>query len=101
MLIHTVYFWLKPGTSTAERDRLVADCRELLGAIPSVRKLYAGPPAATEQRGVVDGSFGVGLTVLFDDLAGHDVYQPHPLHEKFIERNKAIWDRVVVYDAEG
>lgn len=97
MLIHTVFFWLKPGVTTVQRDQLVKDCREILGAIPTVRKLYAGVPAGTP-RGVVDNTYGVGLTVVFDDLAGHDVYQPHPLHEKFIERNKEIWDRVVVYD---
>jgi hypothetical protein len=98
MFIHTVYFWQKAGTPAAAREQLVRDCREILGRIPTVRHVWAGVPAGTP-REVVDNSYAVGLTVVFDDAAGHDVYQPHPLHAEFIERNKAHWERVVVYDA--
>jgi len=97
MFIHTVYFWLKPGTPEVARDRLVADCHGLLGRIPTVRQLWAGPPAGTP-RDVVDNSYGVGLTVVLDDREGHDVYQEHPLHTEFIERNREHWARVQVYD---
>ena len=97
MFIHTVYFWLKNGTSPVARQQLAEDCRELLGKIPTVRHLWAGMPAMTA-RDVVDNSYGVGLTVVLDDAAGHDVYQEHPLHKEFIERNKAHWERVQVYD---
>lgn len=97
MFIHTVYFWLKNGTSAAAQRQLAEDCRELLGKIPTVRHLWAGKPAMTP-REVVDNSYGVGLTVVLDDAAGHDVYQEHPLHKEFIERNKAHWARVQVYD---
>ena len=97
MLIHTVYFWLMPGTSDAERAQLVKDCREYLGKIPTVRNLWAGTPAMTP-REVVDNSYGVGLTVVLDDVKGHDIYQEHPLHLEFIRRNKEIWARVQVYD---
>jgi len=97
MFIHTVYFWLKDGTSTAARAQLVKDCREYLGKIPTVRHLWTGAPAMTP-REVVDNSYGVGLTVVLDDAAGHDVYQEHTLHQEFIARNKAHWARVQVYD---
>jgi hypothetical protein len=97
MFIHTVYFWLYEGTPAAARDQLVADCHGLLGRIPTVRQLWAGPPAETP-RDVVDNSYGVGLTVVLDDRSGHDVYQDHPLHLEFIERNRTHWQRVQVYD---
>lgn len=97
MFIHTVYFWLKDGTSDAARQQLVEDCRGLLGKIPTVRHLWTGAPAMTP-REVVDNSYGVGLTVVLDDAAGHDVYQEHTLHKEFIARNKAHWARVRVYD---
>ena len=35
-------------------------------------------------RDVVDNSYDVGLCVVLDDSAGHDVYQEHPLHKEFI-----------------
>ena len=100
MFIHYVNFWLKPGTAQAAKDRLITDCRTLLGSIPTVRQLWAGPPAMTP-RDVVDNSYDVALCVIFDDTAGHDVYQTHPLHHEFIARNKAHWDRVIVRDFIG
>lgn len=97
MFIHTVYFWMKSGSPDAARQQLVADAKELLGKIPTVRHLWAGRPAMTP-REVVDNSYDVGLTVVLDDSPGHDVYQVHELHQQFIARNKAHWDRVQIYD---
>jgi hypothetical protein len=95
--IHTVFFWLKEGTSEAETQQLVEDCRTLLGSIETVRFLETGFPAGTP-RDVVDNSYGVGLVVHFDNKEGHDVYQDAPAHKDFIARNEAIWERVQVYD---
>lgn len=97
MFIHTVYFWLKEGTPNAATEQLIADCKKFLGDIPTVKHLWAGRPAMTP-RDVVDNSYGVGLTVVLEDSAGHDVYQIHPLHKEFIARNKEHWKRVQVYD---
>lgn len=97
MFIHVVYFWMNPGTPDAARAQLVEDCRNYLGTIPTVRHLYSGRPAMTP-REVVDNSYDVGLCVVLDDDAGHEVYQKHELHVQFIERNKAHWKRVQVYD---
>jgi hypothetical protein len=97
MFVHTVYFYLKPSATAAARDQLVNDCRTYLAKIPGVKNLWAGVPAMTP-REVVDNSYGVGLTVVMEDVAGHDVYQEHPLHADFIKRNKETWDRVQIYD---
>ena len=97
MFVHTVYFWLKPGTSDSARDQLVEDCRTILSSCPTVKQLHAGRPAMTP-RDVVDNSYAVGLTVTFDDRAAQDAYQVDAKHNEFIERNKEHWDRVQVYD---
>ena len=97
MFIHTVLFWLKPGTSPETARQLAADCRDLLGQIPGVQHLYAGAPAMTP-RPVVDNSYAVGLTVILTDSSAHDVYQTHPRHLDFIARNKEHWAKVQVYD---
>lgn len=97
MFIHVVYFWMKPGSTDAARQQLVADSKAYLGKIPTVRHLWVGRPAMTP-REVVDNSYDVGLCVALDDSAGHDVYQVHELHLEFIARNKAHWDRVQIYD---
>jgi hypothetical protein len=98
MLVHTVYFWLKEGSPASAAQQLAADCRQYLAKVPTVRQLFAGPPAKTTKREVIDDSYAIGLTVVFDDLAGHDVYQEHPLHLEFIARNKPNWSKVRVYD---
>jgi hypothetical protein len=46
----------------------------------------------------VDNSYAVGLTVVFDDVAGHDAYHVDPLHDSFLARNNDAFDRVTVYD---
>lgn len=97
MFIHHVYFWQKAGTTAAAKEKLIADCRMLLKGIPGVEQLWAGEPAGAE-RDVVDSSYTVGLAVIFADRAAHDFYQKHPLHLEFIARNKAHWERVLVYD---
>ncbi len=52
-------------------------------------------------REVVDNSYSVGLCVILQDAAAHDVYQTHPLHLDFIARNKGEWERVKVMDFNG
>ena len=99
MLVHTVYFWLKPELTAAQR----ADFRggvESLGGIKAVDKIYVGTPAKTEKRPIIDDSYSVALTVLCKDVAAHDAYQVDPIHLAFINRFKASWSRVQIYDAE-
>lgn len=97
MFVHTVYFYLKPATPAVAVDQLENECKSYLGKIPGVIHLWAGRPANTP-RPVVDNSYGVGLTVILEDAAAHDIYQTHPLHLEFIARNKEHWARVQVYD---
>ena len=97
MFVHVVLFWLNDGAPPTAREQLVNDCQGYLAKIPTVRNLWTGRPAMTP-REVVDNSYAVGLCVVLDDVAGHDVYQEHPLHKEFIARNKPNWKRVQVYD---
>ena len=97
MFVHTVLFWMNQGTPDAASKQLVDDCQQLLSKIPTVRQLWSGRPAMTP-RDVVDNSYDVGVCVVLDDDAAHEVYQKHELHLQFIARNKQHWKRVQVYD---
>lgn len=97
VFVHTVYFWLKPEAATGACEALLRDCRDLLGRIPGLLAFDAGRPAQTP-RDVVDNTYSVGLLTAFADRQAHDAYQTHPLHLKFIEKHKASWQRVQVYD---
>jgi hypothetical protein len=97
MFTHVVLFWVRPDAPAGARQQLLDDCRTLLAKIETLRFFDAGVPAMTP-REVVDNSYHVGLLTVFADKAGHDLYQEHPLHQEFLRRNKASFDRVKIYD---
>ena len=99
MLIHTVYFWLKPGLTEVQRAEFHRGV-ETLGSIAHVERVYLGPPARTPPRALVDQSFSLGLTAVFRDAAAHDAYQVDPVHLAFVARCQHLWTRVQVYDFE-
>jgi len=96
--VHCVFFTLKPGTAKPEIDAQVAGGQELLANIPTVRHLETGRRDETMSRDVSVTDFDLGLVVLFDNKAGHDVYADHPLHLEYIKRHKAHWARIRVFD---
>lgn len=98
MLIHNVYFWLKPDLTPGQVREFEAGLDSLL-TIPTMRHGFWGKPAATT-RPIIERSYSYGLTEVFDDLAGHDIYQEHPVHLKFVEGNQAKWTAVKIYDFE-
>lgn len=99
MLAHSVYFWLKPDLTDAQRAEFVA-ALEALRAVPSVGTFVLGTPAAVADRPVVDKTFDYGITCLFADLEAHNAYQVHPLHVAFVTLGKQLWSQVKIYDAD-
>ena len=97
-LVHHVFFWLKNPSSKEDLAKLLAGLRTLT-AIETVRGAHFGVPASTEKRDVVDNSFSASEMLFFDDLAGQQTYQDHPVHKKFVADCSHLWERVVVYDA--
>jgi hypothetical protein len=97
-VVHHVFFWLKNPASDSDRQQLIAGVKTL-SAIETVRGLHVGIVASTENRDVVDDSWGVSELLFFDDLAGQATYQTHPIHVEFVKNHRHLWDRVVVYDA--
>ena len=96
MLVHTVFFWLKPGVDRAAFRRQV----DTLAGIPGLSACHVGVPALTTPRPVIDASYDVALTTVMPDLATHDAYQVHPLHQAFLTYGREQWSRVQVYDAQ-
>ena len=96
-LIHTVFFWVKEGTSDGDKAFFEQGLAKL-GTCPQIQDFYWGPPAPTEARDVVDNSYSYAINVHFASVADQDAYQQEPIHLAFIEDHKDIWERVVVYD---
>ncbi len=98
-MIHAVYFWLKEPGNHAHRNALIAGLEQLRG-IEVIRSMRLGVPVDTEERGVVDSSFDVSELILFDSVEDQNIYQVHPLHQRFVEQCSHLWSRVLVYDSE-
>ncbi len=99
-VVHHVFFWLKNPDSKEDLAKLLAGLRTLAG-VDTVRGIHIGVPADTEQRGVVDGSYSASEILFFDDVAGQDAYQVHPIHKQFVADCEHLWQRVVVYDVKA
>jgi hypothetical protein len=99
MLVHSVYFWLKPGLNPVQRANFNAEVKKL-SAIRTIEKIYVGAPSAIAERSVTDRSFDVALTIVFRDGSAHDAYQVDPVHLAFVEGNKSLWTKVLIYDSE-
>jgi hypothetical protein len=97
MFVHHVYFWMKPEATKEEKDKLFKGI-ESISKIETVKVSHVGVPADTD-RPVIDKSYAFSLLTVFDDKKGHDIYQEHPVHLKFIEECKHLWTKVQVYDS--
>ncbi len=98
MLAHNVYFSLEDN-GRAARQRLVEASHEYLSPIPGI-EFYAAGTLADADRDVNDRDFDVALHVVFKDQAAMADYLEHPQHVKFVEKNKANWKKVRVFDSE-
>jgi hypothetical protein len=97
-LVHHVFFWLKNRDSKEDLNKLIEGLRTL-EKIESVRKIHIGVPASTEIRPVVDATYSASELIFFDDVAGQDIYQVHPIHKKFVDEYSHLWEKVIVYDS--
>jgi len=98
MLIHSAYFWLKKGLSAEDLAIFESEVK-LLAQISYLERGFAGKPAPTEERPVTDHSFDYATSLHFKTMEDHEFYQKECKdHARFVEKCKAYFERVVVYD---
>ena len=97
MFIHHVYFWLKNPSSNEDRQKLI-DGLEKLSKVQTIRMFHIGKPADTN-RDVIDTSYSISWMLVFDNKDDEERYQVDPIHLKFVETCKHLWQKVVVYDS--
>jgi hypothetical protein len=98
MIAHNVYFALV-DSSDAAKDALVAACKKYLPRHRGILFFACGTLQGETKRSVNVRDFDVSLHIIFDTLESHDAYQAAPLHEQFVEENKANWKQVRVFDS--
>jgi Stress responsive A/B Barrel Domain len=98
MFSHIVIFWTDPAKPNAP-DEVIAGAKKYLAPIPGVVDFHLGKMARSH-RDVVDQSYQVGLSIQFQSKKAQGDYQDHPMHLEFVDKCKALWTKVVVYDFE-
>ena len=96
-LSHAVFFTLKDASDAAV-ENLIEDCYAYLKDHPGVVYFSAGRLVPENNRDVNITDFQVGLIVVFSNKSYHDQYQVAEQHNIFIDRNKANWAQVRVFD---
>ena len=95
---HHVYFWLKEEKkNAADMAAFEQGMMELL-KIDLISDGLWGKSAATPERPVTDKSFDYALSLKFDSLERHNIYQDHPDHYVFVNAFKDWWEKVRVMD---
>ena len=97
VLAHDVYFTLNDASPEARKE-LVDACEKYLNGHAGAVFFAAGTRATEMGRDVNDTGFDVSLHVYFRDGA-HEAYQKNPRHLEFIEKMKANWKTVRVFDS--
>ena len=95
--MHHVFFWLNEPANAEHRELFLREIRKMK-AIPAIQSVSIGTPAGTP-RDVVDNSWTFDWLVTFEDKAGWQVYNDHPIHKKFVENAAHVWEKVQVYDS--
>jgi hypothetical protein len=96
IFIHHVYFWLADPSSADDKKSLIAGLRKL-SSVQTIQRFHIGEPAGTS-RAVIDSSYSLSWILIFKNAVDQDSYQVDPIHLRFVEECKHLWNRVQVYD---
>ena len=97
MLIHSVYFWFRADADPGVVARFEQGLSRLT-TIADIQTAHFGRPEETPARAVIDDTYDWALIETFEDLAAHDRYQAHALHQDFLKEFASSWEKVQVYD---
>lgn len=99
MFSHIVIFWTKKENADAV-DQLIAGAEAHLKPIPGALIFHIGR-MVTDGRPIVERSYQVALTTVFESRQAREMYRAHPGHERFKnEFCTPLVERNLVYDFE-
>ena len=94
---HVVFFWLiNDDQDTGQK--FLSELRKFIDDVDLIKTKHIGSPADTN-REVIDSTYSYSLILTFDSKKEQDLYQEHPLHDKFIKNASSLWKKVQVYDS--
>jgi len=96
MIEHLVWFKLRESATPEEQTAMLQALRALPGQIQGIQHLACGYDFSGRSNG-----YQIGLVVRFTNREALDLYQPHPLHQAFVEKFKPLWEDVKALDFEA
>ena len=97
-LAHMVFFGLKDHSKDA-RDKFIASCEKNLSGHEGCVYFSVGTRAEDVDEPVSVKDFDVALHVVFANKEGKLAYLKSPRHDKFVEENRPLFDKVRVFDS--
>jgi len=93
--INHVFFWLKENNES-NREQLIEGLKKL-SSVSTIKQYHIGVPANTN-REVIENTYSVSWTLLFDSAEDQDSYQVDPIHLNFVKECSHLWNKVTVFD---
>ena len=79
MVIHTFAFRWKPGVTPEQKQRAIAEIRNLQGRIPGLLETWVGENISPRSRG-----YELGGVMKFESRAALEAYSPYPVHQELL-----------------
>jgi hypothetical protein len=79
MYIHLFAFRWKPEVTDEQKERVIAEIRNLQGKIPGLLETWVGKNISPRGQG-----YELGGAMKFADKASLDAYGPHPIHQRLL-----------------
>ncbi len=95
-ITHVVIVWLKQPGNEQVKQQFLKESRKL-NDLPGVIYRHSGQVVASE-RGIVDDTFDVAVTVTLKDKQALKDYLAHPKHKEVLKKIKPLVNRIVAYD---
>ncbi|KAM0805838.1 stress responsive A/B barrel domain protein [Usnea florida] len=95
---HVVLFKLKPGVNKAQIDTFAATAKTMVGKIPGLLDLQAGPGlpvSAPRAKG-----YDVGLVATLEKVDDVGPYGAHPAHSETLRLRDELCDDTLAFDFE-
>ncbi len=93
-----VCFKFKAGTSEEAIQQHMADFAAMQTGIPQIQEYRGGGTHPGDYNRPPD--YDTMHYMTFASLEDIDIYFNHPVHKHFIERNRSIWDNVLVLNSD-
>jgi hypothetical protein len=93
-----VCFKFKEGTSEEAIEQHMADFAAMKGAIEQIKEYRGGRTRPGDHNQPPD--YDSMHYLVYDSMEDIEIYIPHEAHQHFIARNREIWERVLVLNAE-